>query len=218
MLCLMSPEGRVPTTHPLRRIKTLADKALKELSPVFGQMYADSGRPSIPPERLLKSLLLMALYSVRSERLLCEQLDYNLLFRWFLDMDMIEPSFDASTFSKNRQRLMAHDVAGAFFAAVVTEAKRNNLMSSEHFSVDGTLIDAWASLKSFRKKDGSDDEESKGSPSNRWVPLSRKKAIQRNARVQDRPRGEADAQRPWQGVHAVVFCPRPDGEPKRPAG
>src|SRR5438132_6143979 len=112
MLCLMSPEERVPSDHPLRRIKALAGAALRELSPTFDAMYSATGRPSIPPERLLKSTLLMALYSVRSERMFCEQLDYNLLYRWFLDMDMVEPSFDATAFTHNRTRLLAHDVAG----------------------------------------------------------------------------------------------------------
>lgn len=156
MLCLVSPESRVPKDHPLRAVKKLADKALRELSPVFDEMYADSGRPSVPPERLLKGLLLIALYSLRSERQLCEQLEYNLLFRWFLDMDMMEAAFDASTFSRNRERLMEHEVAALFFAAVRDQGA--NLMSAEHFSVDGTLIEAWASLKSFRPKgdDGGD--------------------------------------------------------------
>ena len=124
--------------HPLREIKKLADAALRELSPVFDAMYAQTGRPSVPPERLLKSLLLIALHSIRSERQFCEQLEYNLLFRWFVDMDMLEEAFDASTFSRNRERLMEHEVAALFFAAVRERAA--NLMSSEHFSVDGTLI------------------------------------------------------------------------------
>jgi transposase len=152
MLSLQSPEQRVPANHPLRRIKVLADAALKELSPTFDAMYSDVGRRSIPPERLLKATLLMAFYTVRSERLFCEQLDYNLLFRWFLDMSMVEDGFDHSTFSKNRQRLLAHDVAGQFFAEVVQQAKAAKLMSDDHFTVDGTLIEAWASLKSFRPK------------------------------------------------------------------
>src|SRR5215467_14604312 len=149
MLMLMSPETRVPATHPLRAIKKLADTALAQLSPVFDQMYSSVGRPSIPPERLLKSMVLVALYTVRSERFFCEQLDYNLLFRWFLDMDMEEPSFDATSFTKNRERLLKHDVAKKFFALVVGHANTKRLMSSEHFTVDGTLIEAWASLKSF---------------------------------------------------------------------
>ena len=152
MLSLRTPADRVPSDHPLRRVKDLADGALAALSSTFESMYSNVGRPSIPPERLLKGLLLMALYSVRSERLLCEQLDYNLLFRWFLDMEMDEPSPDHSTFSANRERLLEHEVAGRFFGAVVEQARKAKLMSDEHFSVDGTLIDAWASLKSFRPK------------------------------------------------------------------
>ena len=159
MLMLMSPETRVPATHPLRAIKKLADVALSELSPVFDAMYASTGRPSIPPERLLKSMLLIELYTVRSERQFCEQLDYNLLFRWFLDMDMEEPSFDPTVFTKNRDRLVVSDAAGEFFRGVVAQAKAAGLMSREHFSVDGTLIDAWASLKSFKKKGSSKDDE-----------------------------------------------------------
>src|SRR5580692_2834726 len=131
MLMLMSPESRVPATHPIRRIKALSDDALSKLSPMFDAMYSSTGRPSIPPERLLKATLLMALYSVRSERQFCEQLDYNLLFRWFLDMDMTEASFDATAFTHNRARLIAHDVAGEFFRAVVDQAKAANLMSSD---------------------------------------------------------------------------------------
>jgi transposase len=153
MFSVVSPEKRVPAEHPLRPIKAMVEAALKELSPVFDVMYSDWGRPSISPERLLKSSLLIALYSVRSERQFCEQLDYNLLFRWFLDLSMDAPGFDASTFSKNRDRLLAHDVAKRFFAAVVGQARDAGLLSAEHFTVDGTLIEAWASLKSFRPKD-----------------------------------------------------------------
>lgn len=153
MLSLQSPEQRVPAKHPLRGIKALADEALARLSPVFDEMYAAGGRPSIPPERLLKGSLLIALYSVRSERLFCEELDYNLLFRWFLDMSMVEPGFDHSTFSVNRERLLQHAVANIFFNEVVLLAKERRLISKDHFSVDGTLIEAWASLKSFKKKD-----------------------------------------------------------------
>ena len=170
MLALMSPESVVPSQHPLRRVKVLADGVLAKLSPTFEAMYSAIGRPSIPPERLLKAMVLMALYSVRSERLLCEQLGYNLLFRWFLDMDMIEPAPDHSTFSRNRERLLEHDVAGEFFRAVVEQAREGKLMSDEHFTVDGTLIEAMASLKSFRRKDD-DKDDGKGPPNdgNRWV-------------------------------------------------
>ena len=152
MLTLVNPEQRVPANHPIRLLKALAEVALKELSPLFEQMYSEVGRPSIPPERLLKASLLMALYTVRSERMFCEQLDYNLLFRWFLDLNWDEPSFDHSTFSRNRGRLLEHDVAGEFFRTVVAEARELKLTSDEHFTVDGTLIEAWASLKSFRPK------------------------------------------------------------------
>src|SRR5271157_4254630 len=153
MLVVINPEQRIPQSHPLRRIKALAAAALKELSPVFDQMYSAVGRPSIPPERLLKASLLMALHTVRSERLFCEQLDYNLLFRWFLDLEMDEASFDHSTFSRNRARLLEHEIAGAFFRGVVAQARGLNLLSDEHFTVDGTLVEAWASLKSFKRKD-----------------------------------------------------------------
>lgn len=159
MLCLVSLESRIAADHPLRGIKKLADAALRRLSAQFDAMYADCGRPSIPPERLLKALLLIALHSVRSERQFCEQLEYNLLFRWFLDMDMVQPAFDASTFSRNRQRMLDSDIAAQFFRAVRDEGAE--LMSREHFSVDGTLIESWASLKSFRPKND-DDSDSNG--------------------------------------------------------
>src|SRR6202171_1674863 len=140
MLTLVNPEKRVPTNHPIRLIKALAEVALKELSPLFAQMYGEVGRPSIPPERLLKASLLMALYTVRSERMFCEQLDYNLMFRWFLDLNWDEPGFDHSTFSRNRARLLEHDVAREFFTRVVAQARSLQLLSNEHFSVDGTLV------------------------------------------------------------------------------
>ena len=166
MLTTLSPEHRVSAKHPLRRIKQLADAALQALSETFDAMYSREGRASIPPERLLKSSLLMALYTVRSERMFCEQLDYNLLFRWFLDMNMDEASFDHSSFSKNRRRLIEHEVAEKFFAEIVNEAKRLGLMSAEHFTVDGTLIEAWASLKSFRKKDDVGPQDPPDDPGN----------------------------------------------------
>ena len=169
MLCLVSPESVVPAEHPVRAVKRLVETVLRELSPVFDEMYAKTGRPSIPPERLLKATLLMAFYTVRSERMFCEQLGYNLLFKWFLDMDMHEPAFDPTSFGKNRGRLLQHDVAGHFFRAVVQQARKAGLMSSEHFSVDGTLIEAWASLKSFRPKDDDDSDN------NGWADFRGKK-------------------------------------------
>jgi transposase len=170
MWAFVSIEERIPIEHPLRRIKKLADQQLVKLSGVFNRMYSQVGRPSVAPERVLKSLLLMALYSVRSERQLCEQLRYNLLFRWFLDMELEEESFDATVFSKNRERLLEHEVGRLFFETVVKQAREANLISDDHFSVDGTLIEAWASLKSFRPK-GEDQSRDKdpGDPGNRWV-------------------------------------------------
>ena len=153
MFCVRSPETVVPADHPLGGIKKRVDVALTELSPAFDAMYADTGRPSIPPERLLKATLRMAFDSVRSERLLCEPLDSNLLLRWFLDMDMTEPGFDRSTFTKNRQRRIEADIAKQLFCHMVEQARKARLLSHEHFTVDGTLIEAWASLKSFKKKD-----------------------------------------------------------------
>jgi transposase len=153
MLSLVTPEKRVPADHPLRAIKVLADKALQNLSPVFEGIYSKVGRPSVPPEMLLKASLLMAFYSIRSERQFCEQLDYNILFRWFLDMNMDEDSFDHSSFSTNRKRLLEMDVANLFFKEVVSQARARKLMSEEHFTVDGTLIEAWASSKSFRPRE-----------------------------------------------------------------
>jgi transposase len=152
MFSYFSPEQRVPAHHPLRAIKAHADEVLAKLSPVFDAMYSRMGRPSIPPERLLKAQLLIALYSVRSETLFCEMLDYNILFRWFLDMDLEELSLDATTFTKNRDRLLEHDVAVKFFDQVVRLARESGFLSDDHFTVDGSLIEACASLKSFRPK------------------------------------------------------------------
>ena len=170
MLAFVDLEERVPLDHPLRVIKQFADRALAELSPVFDQMYAAGGRPSIPPERLLKASLLIALYSVRSERAFCEELDFHLLYRWFLDMSLMEPSFDPTVFTKNRKRLLEHDVARQFFDEVVAQAAGLGLLSDEHFTVDGTLIEAAASLKSFRPRDEPPSQgPDGGTPSNRWV-------------------------------------------------
>jgi transposase len=155
MFSYFSPETRVPAAHPLRSIKGYADTALKLLSRDFDELYASTGRPSIPPERLLKASLLIALYSVRSDRLFCEMLDYNMLFRWFLDMNLEERGLDQSNFSRLRERLVESKVAVRFFDAVVGEARKLNLLSDEHFTVDGTLLEAWASTaKSLRRKDG----------------------------------------------------------------
>jgi transposase len=149
-----SVEERIPADHPLRRVKAQVEPVLASMGAQFDEMYAAGGRPSIAPERLLKATLLIALYSVRSDRLFCEMLDYNMLFRWFLDMDLEERSFDHSTFSKNRLRLIEHEIAKDFFAGVLAQAKAAKLLSDEHFTVDGTLIESWASFKSLKRKDG----------------------------------------------------------------
>lgn len=152
----VSCEARVPANHPLRPIRAIVDEAVGVLSPEFETLYSKVGRPSIPPEKLLRALLLQAFYSIRSERQLMEQMDYNLLFRWFVGLSMDAPVWDATVFTKNRDRLLAGDVAAKFLAAVVAQARRRDLLSDDHFSVDGTMIDAWASLKSFRPKDEED--------------------------------------------------------------
>jgi transposase len=154
MFSYLSPEQRVPKDHPLRRIRLLCDIALKALSREFDEMYSDIGRPSIAPEKLLRALLLQIFYTIRSERMLMEQLNYNLLFRWFVGLNMDDGVWDATVYSKNRDRMLKADIAGLFFQAVVEEARVAGLMSDEHFSVDGTLIEAWASQKSFQRKDG----------------------------------------------------------------
>src|SRR5467141_1396424 len=146
-------EQHVPVDHPLRPVRAMVETILGELSPQFDQLYSKVGRPSIPPEHLLRALLLQVLYSVRSERLLKEQLDYNLLFRWFVGLAMDDPIWDATVFTKNRERLLRGDIARAFFERVRAQAEQRGLLSDEHFTVDGTLIDAWASLKSFQRKD-----------------------------------------------------------------
>lgn len=158
----VSCEARVPSDHPLRLIRAVVDEALDVLSPEFDRLYARVGRPGIAPEKLLRALLLQAFYSVRSERQLMEQLDYNLLFRWFVGLSMDAPVWDASTFSKNRDRLLDGDVAQRLLAAVVAQPRIKALMSNEHFSVDGTLIQAWASHKSFQPKPGTDAEPPSG--------------------------------------------------------
>jgi len=147
------PEQRVPADHPLRGVRAMTERALRELDPLFGRLYARTGRPSVPPEQLLRALLLQLLYSVRSERLLMERLDYDMLFRWFVGLGPDDPVWDPTVFTKNRERLLRGEVASAFFAAVLRQAREAELLSDEHFSVDGTLIEAWAGQKSFRPKD-----------------------------------------------------------------
>jgi transposase len=154
----ISAEKRVPKDHPLRAVRAMVDVALRNMGPQFDAMYAKVGRPSIPPEKLLRALLLQVLYTVRSERMLMEQLDYNLLFRWFVGMNIDDPVWDVTVFTKNRERLLAADVAKTLFAEVLEQARSRDLLSTEHFTVDGTLIEAWASHKSFKPKEGADQQ------------------------------------------------------------
>jgi transposase len=169
MLSSLSTEDLIPADHPIRRIRKVVDEVLGELDGIFDAMYSAGGRPSVPPEMLLKSTVLMAMYSMRSERAFCERLNYDMLFKWFLDLAIDAPSFDATTFSKNRQRLLDADVADEFFAAVVRQAKLRRYMSSDHFSVDGTLLEAWASHKSFKPKD---DQGSPAGPKGRNIEVN----------------------------------------------
>ena len=169
MFSYLSPDERVPAEHPLRAIRKMVDVVLQTLSPAFDAMYASFGRPSIAPEKLLKALLLQVLYSVRSERLLMEQLSYNLLFRWFVGLNMDERVWVPTVFTKNRDRLLESDIANKFFAQVLDQARASDLLSDEHFSVDGTLIEAWAGQKSFRRKDSENGNQNDDDPGNPTV-------------------------------------------------
>ncbi len=161
----VSPEQRVPKEHPLRPLLRIVNDVLGRMSPLFEKLYSHTGRPSIPPEKLLRALLLQVLYTIRSERMLMEQLDYNLLFRWFVGLNMDDLVWDATVFTKNRDRVLGGEVAKVFFQEVLAEARRRSLLSDEHFTVDGTLIEAWASHKSFKPKDQSDSDEGGSNPS-----------------------------------------------------
>jgi transposase len=154
MLAMVNLEDFIPAEHPIRRIRAVVEAVLVDIDHDLGELYARGGRPSVPPEQLLKASVLMALYSIRSERAFCERLHYDLLFKWFLDLPIDGRAFDATTFSKNRERLLKAEIADRFFAAVLVQAKLRRYVSSDHFSVDGTLLEAWASHKSFRPKQG----------------------------------------------------------------
>lgn len=184
-ICLVNVEDRIPAGHPIREVKKLIGEVFRRLDAEFEDLYAGEGRPSIPPERLLGSKILMALYSVRSDRQFCERLKYDLLFQWFLDLNPDEPSFDASSFSKNQERLLAHHASDLFFATVVELAREHRWVSNDHFSADGTLIEAWASMKSFRPK----DEDKDSGDGNAWQDFQGQK--RRNETHQSRTDPEA---------------------------
>ena len=158
-LTAINPNDRIPSGHPIRRIKKFCDEALRRLSPLFDELYAEEGRPSIPPEQLLKARVLMALHSVRSERFFCQQLQWNILWSWFLDREMDQGSWNHSVFSKNSERVLARECAQLFFRAIYDQSREEGWASDEHFSADGTLIEAWASMKSFVRKDGGDEKK-----------------------------------------------------------
>ena len=182
MFSYVTLEERVPPDHPLREIRRITDRALERLSPRFGTLYIKFGRPSIAPEKLLRALLLQVLYTIRSERQLMEQLDYNLLFRWFVGLGMDDAVWSPTTFTKNRDRLLDGDIAAAFFDAIVIHADRERLLSDEHFTVDGTLLEAWASHKSFRRRD---EEPPTGGGGNPTVNFHRAAADERDAPLDD---------------------------------
>ena len=194
MFSYLSLEERVPADHPLRAIRRITDRALERLSPRFGSLYVNFGRPSIPPEKLLRALLLQGLYTIRSERQLMEQLDYNLLFRWFVGLGMDDPVWSPTTFSKNRDRLLAGDIAAAFFEAVLIHADSAQLLSHEHFTVDGTQLEAWASQKSFRPRDQDPPADGGGNPTVNFHQQRRTNATHQSttdpdARLYKRARG-----------------------------
>jgi transposase len=197
----ISPEQRVRKDHPLRPIRTMVDEILKQLSPQFSKMYAKVGRPSIPPEQLLRAQLLQMLYSVRSERLLMEEMDYNILFRWFVGLNLDDAVWDATVFTKNRDRLLEAEVAKEFLGRVVAHARERGWMSDEHFTVDGTLLEAWASLKSFQRKDQGDSSPP-DDPGNPTVDFHGEKRSNRTHESKSDP--EAQLARKGQGKEAKL--------------
>src|SRR5437016_6971585 len=188
MYSYISPEQRVPADHPLRPIRKMTDEIFKQLSPRFDKLYSRVGRPSIAPERLLRALLLQVLYSVRSERMLMEQLSYNMLFRWFVGLNMDDAVWDATTFSKNRDRLLRGEIAEAFFQAVLKQAGERSLLSDEHFTVDGTLLKAWASVKSYQRKDAKNAVPPDDLAMRRWTSMGRSGRTRRTHRRRTRMR------------------------------
>ena len=207
-------EQRIPLDHPLRPLRAMVDAIMQDLSPQFDQLYSKVGRPSIPPEHLLRALLLQVLYSVRSERLLMEQLDYNLLFRWFVGLAMDDPIWDATVFTKNRERLLRGDIARAFFERARAQAEQRGLLSDEHFTVDGTLIDAWASLKSFTRKDTPPTPpDDPGNPTVNFHGERRSNAT--HASTTD-PQARLYRKGAGPRSQALLPGPRADGEPPRP--
>jgi transposase len=203
LFCMLTWEDVIPKTHPLRGIKGIVDRQLREMSDQFDAAYSNIGRPSIPPEQLIKGMLLQALFTIRSERQLCEQVNYNLLFKWFLDMHPDSAAWHPTVYSKNRQRLEEHGLMKTFFEKGVGDAITSGAASTEHFSVDGTLIEAWASMKSFRPKDEEDDHDEEGRPkSNGWASFKGEKRS--NETHESKTDGEARLMRKGWGEKAAM--------------
>lgn len=217
MFSYLSPEQRVPKDHPLRQIRVLCDIALKGLSKEFNEMYSEIGRPSIAPEKLLRALLVQVFYTIRSERMLMEQLNYNLLFRWFVGLNMDEGVWDPTVYSKNRERMLKANMAKVFFQAVVHEARVEGLLSDEHFSVDGTLIEAWASQKSFQKKD-SDGEQKGGDNGNVSIDFHGEKRTNETHESTTGPRCGTVQKGQRQRSQALLRRSCADGESERAGG
>ena len=209
-------EARVAKDHPLRSIRGLVNEALAALSGEFSALYSRMGRPSIPPEKLLRAMLLQAFYSIRSERQLMERLEFDLLFRWFVGLGVDDEVWNHSTFSKNRDRLLEGDVAAKFMAAVLTQPRVKRLLSTDHFSVDGTLIEAWASMKSFKPKRRFATSRRRGRRTEPRGGFPWPEALQRDPRFDDRSGGAALPQGTRQGGQALLHRSRADGEPQRP--
>ena len=218
IMLAVTPEAFVSDDHPLQRIKPLVDECLAQLSPRFEEMYAKRGRPSIPPEHLLKGSLLIALFSVRSERQFCEQLRYNLLFKWFLDLNVEDEPFNATTFSKNRERLLEAEVARAFFAEVVAEAGRRRLLSDEHFSVDGTLLEAWGLAQELPSAGRTGSTATGEWWAQRGGGLPGPASQPRDARLAHGRRGAALPQGTAAGGEAALSGACPQREPARAGG
>lgn len=212
MFSYVSPEARVPQRHPLRPIREMVDRALAALDDDFEVLYSHTGRPSIPPEYLLRASLLQILYSICSERLLVEQIDYNLLFRWFIGLSMDDPVWDHSSFSKNCDRLLEADIARRFFTQVVEQVRGEKLLSDEHFRVDGPLIQAWVSMKRFRPRDGSGSGPGPGRNGERDFRGEKRS----NACLRDRPRGAQLPQGRCTSGDTLLPESSSDGEPQRP--
>ena len=206
-------EERVRQDHPLRVIRGIVNEALSTLERDFSALYSPIGRPSVAPEKLLRAMLLQAFYSIRSERQLMERLEYDLLFRWFVGIGVDEAAWDHSSFSTNRDRLLEGDIAAKFLSAVLSQPRVKRLLSSDHFSVDGTLIEAWASMKSFKPKSPLGRAAGGRRRAQRRGELPRSEAVERDPRLHHRSGCPALPQGPGQGSEALLYRPRADGEP-----